>query len=182
MNEHDETAKRLSGIREYGRVSADDIRWANELGIPLYSLAGAIDAEEYCKAVENFVAEKDEASGLFGFDCEVYPRKLYVSVGVPHGRLKEVFEITADELSDNDYADVVQVNHIKEDRGGYLVRFHDVHDMTASNIAHEASHVAMNIFHDTDCRIDYENQEPFSYLVDWVSGKIDEVYTKLKGE
>lgn len=182
MNEHEDTAKRLSGIREEGRVSAEDIRWVNGLGMPLSSLAGAIDAEEYCKAVENFVAGKDEASGLFGFDCEIYPRRLYVSVGVPHVRLKEVFEITADELSDDCYADVVQVNHIKEDCCGYLVRFHDVSGMTTRNIAHEASHVAMNIFYDTDCRIDHENQEPFAYLADWVCGKLAEVCTKLKGE
>ena len=51
--------------------------------------------------------------------------------------------------------------------GGILVRFESKNAITIANIAHESSHIAMNIFDYIGAKVDLANQETFSYLVGW---------------
>lgn len=116
---------------------------------------------------------------IFGFPCDIYPRGMWVSVGVTIERLREIFDIDADELDESCNADTCQVMNRNENLAGYLVRFEDIDKMTAHEISHEASHVAMMIFRDIGAEVDLDNQEPFAYLVSWAANKISDVRVKL---
>lgn len=62
--------------------------------------------------------------------------------------------------------------------GGILVRFEsNKNAITIANIAHESSHIAMNIFDYIGAKVDLANQETFSYLVGWVADCINQVRT-----
>lgn len=84
------------------------------------------------------------------FDPVIYPRKLWVAV-------------STDTFSDR--------------LGGILVRFESKNAITIANIAHESSHIAMNIFDYIGAKVDLANQETFSYLVGWVADCINQVRT-----
>lgn len=58
-----------------------------------------------------------------------------------------------------------------------LVRFESKNAITIANIAHESSHIAMNIFDYIGAKVDLANQETFSYLVGWVADCINQVRT-----
>lgn len=47
--------------------------------------------------------------------------------------------------------------------------------MTTEIITHEAFHASLDMFDAIGCRIDANNQEPFAYLVGWVSKCMEEV-------
>lgn len=68
-----------------------------------------------------------------------------------------------------------------EGNNGYVVILNpdcSVRKMTHGVIAHEAVHVAQFIFENHGVRHDFDNPEPFNYLVEWVT---DEIYRYIKG-
>lgn len=116
------------------------------------------------------------------FDTVIYPRLLWVVYDCPLEILKDMFGNEAQEMEDNSDAEVIRCCRQKPDkRGGVLIRFRKKSDMTIGTIAHEATHAAMEIFEYIGARIDYENQEPFAYLVGWITeccNKVRHLYTK----
>lgn len=118
---------------------------------------------------------------IFQFDPQIYPRKLWVSVGASTEELQEKFG--KDDIKDLDesyYAETKAVQQKEPLLGGVLIRFQDLKAMTTENIAHEAAHAAIEIFDYCDCRIDVDNQEPFTYLAGWVARCCDEVKNNLQ--
>jgi hypothetical protein len=117
---------------------------------------------------------------IYEFHPQVYPRRLWVAVGGNEKDVKSLFrQPDGTELElDVDSSLAVTSCVMTNDRNNYLgelVWFVSVKDLTASNIAHEAVHAAMDIFVDLGCRFDAFNQEPFAYLVGWVADCIDKV-------
>ena len=114
---------------------------------------------------------------IFDFDPQIYPRRLWVSVGASIEELQERFgkEDVKEDLDDSYYAETYAVQQKEPLLGGVLIRFQDLKSMSPGNIAHEATHAAIEIFDYCDCRIDVKNQEPFAYLVGWVVRCIEEV-------
>ena len=112
---------------------------------------------------------------IFEFDPQIYPRKLWVVVNPNYEDINKTFEESIDELEDHYEAIVHHVTHTSSGKGGLLVIFKDVEFMTTSTISHESTHVAIDIFEYTGCRIDYLNQESFAYLVGWIAGCINTV-------
>lgn len=113
---------------------------------------------------------------IYEFDPQIYPRKLWVTVGVPFEELKDEFE----GLEPMEEASDAQVDHRRklkpEILGGLLVRFEDLAALQRpGNITHEAVHVATEIFEYIGAYNDPKNQEPFSYLCGWISECIEEV-------
>lgn len=97
--------------------------------------------------------------GIYQFDPQIYPRKLWVAVGVSTEELQERFG--REDLSDMDDSYYAETNAVQQKEpllGGVLVRFQDLKSMTPENIAHEVSHAAIEIFDYCDCRIDVDNQ------------------------
>lgn len=113
---------------------------------------------------------------IYQFDPQIYPRKLWVSVEASTEELQERFgKEDIKGFDDSYYAETMAVQQKEPLLGGVLVRFQDLKAMTPENIAHEASHAAIEIFDYCDCRIDVDNPEPFTYLVGWIVRCIDEV-------
>lgn len=109
------------------------------------------------------------------FNPEIYPRRLWVTVGAPYAVIKDMFEDVLPMEASTD-AQVDNTRRTKPDvKGGILIRFENHKAMTAANIAHEAVHAAMEIFGYVDAYPDLKNQEPFAYLVGWIVRCIDEV-------
>lgn len=110
------------------------------------------------------------------FDPVIYPRRLWVAVGVPTAVLNDMFEDKLEDLAESSNAEVINARRLKPDvKGGVLIRFKNKKEMTANVMAHEAVHAAIEIFDYTGCGISYNNQEPFAYLVGWIAQCIDDV-------
>lgn len=109
------------------------------------------------------------------FDCEIYPRKLWVAVGVPYAVIKDMFE-DVEPMDESTDAQVTHTRRLKPDiKGGILIRFENRKAMTVANITHEATHAAMEIFSYVGAYHDPKNQEPFAYLCGWIAKCVGEV-------
>lgn len=108
------------------------------------------------------------------FNPLIYPRRLWVTVS--KDTFKERFDGVS-EWEDDSYAIVDCVHDRQRDLGGVLVRFESKNAMNADNISHESTHIAMEIFKYIGATVDLSNQEPFSYLVGWIAGCINQVKT-----
>lgn len=80
-----------------------------------------------------------------------------------------------EEIGDEFDGMVFQVK--SKDNGflGSLVWIAD--NVDAGEVAHEASHVAMDIMSDMGCILDPNNQEPFAYMIGWATDCIWQVKT-----
>lgn len=117
---------------------------------------------------------------IFEFDPQIYPRKLWVSVGASTEELQEKFgKDDIKDFNESYYAETYSVQQKEPLLGGTLIRFKDLAAMTTGNIAHEATHAALVIYDYIGGRIDYSNQEPFAYLVGWLAKCCDEVKNNL---
>lgn len=104
-------------------------------------------------------------SKIHEFDPQIYPRKIWIAVGVSTSVLNETFE-GIDDMDESTDALVINTRKTKPDiKAGVLIRFKNRNTLTASIIAHEAVHAALEIFDYVEARIDAKNQEPFAYLV-----------------
>lgn len=117
---------------------------------------------------------------VYQFDPQIYPRKLWVAVEVPTEELNEKFVDEIKDMDDSYDAETLPIQQKEPLLGGVLVRFENLKSMRSDNIAHEATHAALEIFDYVDARIQYDNQEPFAYLVGWVVKCIDEVKTAMQ--
>ena len=76
---------------------------------------------------------------IYEFDPQIYPRKVWVTVGVPFEELKDEFDDLKPMEEDSD----AQVDHLRklkpEVRGGLLVRFENLDTLKKfGNIKHHA--------------------------------------------
>lgn len=117
----------------------------------------------------------DKTPQIHEFDCGIYPRLLWVAVGVPYAVIKDMFEDVA-EMEENADSQVDHTRRTKPDvKGGVLIRFENRRAMTQANITHESMHAAMEIFHYVGAYPDPKNQEPFAYLCGWIANCINDV-------
>lgn len=116
------------------------------------------------------------------FDPVIYPRKLFVLKGGDSELIKRHFtdtdksELVINEEIGDEFDGIVY--KVKSKDNGYLGSL--VWISTSVNIgviAHEASHVAMDILSDIGYKLDDENQEPLSYMIGWVADCIWQVKT-----
>ena len=113
---------------------------------------------------------------IYEFDPQIYPRKLWVTVGVPFEELKDEFE----DLKPMEEGSDAQVDHLRklkpEVRGGLLVRFENLDTLKKfGNITHESIHVATEIFDYIGAFHDPKNQELFAYLCGWIANCMEEI-------
>lgn len=67
-----------------------------------------------------------EKQKIYEFDPQIYPRKVWVTVGVPFEELKDEFE-DLKPMEEGSYAQVDHLRKLKpEVRGGLLVRFENL--------------------------------------------------------
>ena len=120
------------------------------------------------------------AKGYCVFSNGIYPRRLYVAVGLSEDDANEMFVSERGRLSlDWDGADAATFTEIK-DRDtlvyGSLVIFRSRGEMTPGTMAHEAVHV-MDSYMDVLGieRAERGTNEHLSYLLGWIVKCMDEV-------
>lgn len=119
----------------------------------------------------------DNKVKVYEFNPEIYPRLLWIAI------TKENVIEGFDELSkmDDSYNAVVEHAHNNiTDRGGIMIRFSSVEEMTFENISHESGHAAMEIIRYIEGKVDLDNQEFFCYLSGWIAKCCGEVLEKEK--
>ena len=116
---------------------------------------------------------------IYEFHPQIYPRRLWVAKGGTFEDIKTRFAAyNGEELGEP--SDAIAVTYIVQTRDdnrylGHLIWFPSAKDMTSSIMAHEAFHASMDLFGMIGCKMHYDNQEPFAYLVGWVVDCIDKV-------
>lgn len=120
-----------------------------------------------------------ELPEIYEFDPQIYPRKLWVCIGVDDDYINENFRynMSRNLLSfDSDFpVDAVTFTEVvRNDTNmvGQLVVFSSKNEITFGNIIHESSHVCDAI----EKAIGMEHGgEPSAYLLSWIGEKINDV-------
>lgn len=97
------------------------------------------------------------------FDLVVYPCTIWVAVDCSNDFLSDKFKEQFIPMDDKLAACVYTLS------GDFLIRFKDESCMTLPIISHEATHAALYVFDYLGCKVDFENQEPFAFLVDCIA-------------
>ena len=111
------------------------------------------------------------------FDPLIYPRKIWVAINVPTERLNKTLDGIEDMDKCSDATTITTGRTIPDKKGGILIRFNRMEDVTASTVTHESIHAALFVFEYIDAVVNAENQEPFAYLAGWIADCIWQVKT-----
>ena len=122
--------------------------------------------------------DKSEEIGYFSMHFGIYPRMLYVIKGSNKNKvITDNFvgrdgksNLIVDNYDDSDGSRTWPVIERNTDKYGFLVQIKRVKN--SSDLAHEATHVAFELFRDIGGIADEDNQEPFAYLVGWVTEQL----------
>lgn len=107
----------------------------------------------------------------------IYPRKIWVAINVPTERLNKTLDGIEDMDKCSDATTITTGRTIPDKKGGILIRFNRMEDVTASTVTHESIHAALFVFEYIDAVVNAENQEPFAYLAGWIADCIWQVKT-----
>lgn len=117
---------------------------------------------------------KEEIKKVWEFDPQIYPQKLWISVGATKKDFADFDEIP--EMDKASIADTTPVCKLKPKKlGGVLIRFRNRIDMQFNNVTHESVHAAMIILDYCDVKFYADNQEPVAYMAGWIADCIDKV-------
>lgn len=109
------------------------------------------------------------------FDPVIYPRLLWIVVNPKKEVLEDLFEGNFNQ-EDDSLAIVYQTIRKKPDkRCGCLIVFNSKKYMTTEVIAHEATHVALDIFSYLGIECDGQHQEALAYFIGWVAKCCEQV-------
>ena len=110
------------------------------------------------------------------FENAIYPRKLWVAVCDNEEAVNKRFGVDF-ENSDRWQAYVFSCTDSESGNLGVCCIFRRKKYLTVKNIAHEAVHVASNIFNDCNMTMGFDNgkDEHFAYLVGWVADCINQL-------
>ena len=122
--------------------------------------------------------DKSEEIGYYSMNFGIYPRTLYVIKGSNKNKVITDNFVGRDERSnliveDDDSSTGSRTWSVMErftGKFGFLVQLKRV--KSTSELAHEATHVAFELFRDIGGIEDEDNQEPFAYLVGWVTEQL----------
>ena len=114
----------------------------------------------------------ENIDGLFEFDLKIYPLTVYISLDVEQERLEEIFK-DVPQFDETDAAYVSLLQRRIDNANVVLMRFDDKKP-SADMIAHESAHATFEILDYIKFNLDYENQEPFTYLLGYIVGTVHE--------
>ena len=121
----------------------------------------------------------ENVAGLFEFELKIYPLTVYISLDVEQEKLEEIFE-DVPQFDETDAAYVSLLQRKLDNANVVLMRFDDKKP-SADMIAHESAHATFEILDYIKFNLDYENQEPFTYLLGYIVGVVHDtvnVYNK----
>jgi hypothetical protein len=109
----------------------------------------------------------------------IYPRILWITFDATPEELNTMFP-TGDS-KDVPFAELdrctnacVDIVCDAENKGGLLIRFDGIENANMCEVAHEANHVADEVYRYIGATPDVTNNEPHSYLVGWVANCVEE--------
>lgn len=115
------------------------------------------------------------------FPLGIYPRKIWIAYKYKKQDIKDMFcsrdfsELDLEEEIGNEASASVYPSVMFRDNGCYGVLILIKTRLSVGQIAHEAGHVATEVFSDIGSYLDPNNQEPFMYLLGYVADCIDKV-------
>ena len=120
------------------------------------------------------------AKGYYPFRNGIYPRLLFVAVGLSEDDANGMFSSERGRLSlDWDGVAAATFAEIRERATldyGSLVVFRSKNEMTPCNMAHEAAHVLDSFMNALGLeRVENASNEHLSYLLGWIVGCMDAV-------
>ena len=115
---------------------------------------------------------------IYEYDSMIYPVIVSVCIGCSNEELSEHYEGDFDDMPTETLATVSWASRRSDDRCVVVVRVRNRRDLTMNTIVHECGHVALEIYAYVHARINYDDQEPFCYLLGWIG----EVVNKARVE
>ncbi len=109
---------------------------------------------------------------LHKFELVVYPATVWIAIDCSESFLQERFKEDFIRWDDKLAACVYTLG------GDILIRFRSKSCMTVQYMSHESTHAALYIFDYMGCKVDYDNQEPFAFLVDCITNFCNETKNK----
>ena len=111
---------------------------------------------------------------------KIYPLIVYVSLDVEQEKLDEIFE-DVPQFDETDASYVSLLRRRLDNANVVLIRFDDKKP-SADLIAHESAHATFEILDYIKFNLDYENQEPFTYLLGYIVGVVHETVNNYNKE
>ena len=122
----------------------------------------------------------ENIDGLFEFDLKIYPLIVCVSLDVEQEKLDEIFD-DVPQFEETDAAYVSLLQRRLDNANVVLMRFDDKKP-SADLIAHESAHATFEILDYIKFNLDYENQEPFTYLLGYIVGVVHDTVNNYNKE
>lgn len=114
-------------------------------------------------------------NNLYEFDLHIYPIPIWIADKCDDDFLNYYFESVAN-IGDKDDALVQRVRKNGSPRiCGILIRFRNKGAISVPVISHESAHAALCVFEDIEQPVLFDSQEPFAYLVGYLSDCINQV-------
>lgn len=117
---------------------------------------------------------------LLRFDPVIYPRSLWVAVGLTAEEINQALSLTDGRPIETDSDPTTRsttypfvMDRSNGNHGTLVAIWMD--DIKDEEIAHEAFHAAMTMLYDVGVKYFADDQEPSAYMVGWVFGKIQGV-------
>lgn len=120
------------------------------------------------------------------FDIVVYPVKIVIVIGDLEDNVNKLYEPKDKKFNwlAPPSADVAEaVYTVVERKTGYyclMVWIRKEEDCSGSFFCHECGHISLEIFKYVNAHIEYDNQEPFCYLLGTIFRLINGAYYELK--
>lgn len=106
------------------------------------------------------------------FDLGIYPRKIWIAI-TTENKFDGFSELSEMDESVGAVTEHAYNNETK--KGGIFIRFAKRNDMSAEYISHEACHAALGVLEYIGANVEFSNQEPFCYLVGYISKCCEQV-------
>lgn len=105
---------------------------------------------------------------IYEYDSMIYPVIVSVCIGCSNEELSARYEGDFDDMPIEAVATVSWASRRSDDRCVVVVKVRNRRDLTMNTIVHECGHVALEIYAYVHARINYDDQEPFCYLLGWI--------------
>lgn len=106
------------------------------------------------------------------FDLVIYPVRLVIAIGDLEKEINRFYKPYEEEYNyivqpkeSSTAASTYRIRNKKTGDCALLIWIPDVDNVKGSYLTHESGHVAIEIFKYVGALIDYDNQEPFCYLL-----------------
>jgi len=109
----------------------------------------------------------------------IYPRTLWITFDATPEELN--LQFPTGDSEDKPFSALAKCEDARVDavcdianKGGYLIRFDGIKSVRMGVVAHEANHVADDLYKFIGAFPDINNNEPHAYLVGWVAACVEE--------